>query len=288
VGVLYSELLSIEQLKQHAAELAGLHRVERRPGRNSLLPRLDAHEAILLAAHGVVVRAAAAGQAITPAETWLLDNFYLIEQQIALVRRHLPSDYSRQLPRLLEGSSAGYPRIYELALDLIAHQDGRIDRDNVVAFASAYQTVDPLSLGELWAIPTMLRLGLLENVSLVGARIARRREERDTAVAWADRILAAAEQDPKRLIHVLAAFAEAPVPLSATFVEDFYTRLQAQGPVIGFVQAWLEHQLSQEGVSTARLLEVASRAAASEQISIANSIGSLRFISALDWGKLKV
>jgi cyclic beta-1,2-glucan synthetase len=285
VGVLYSELLSIEQLKQHAAELAGLHRVERRPGRNSLLPRLDAHEAILLAAHGVVVRAAAAGQAITPAETWLLDNFYLIEQQIALVRRHLPSDYSRQLPRLLEGSSAGYPRIYELALDLIAHQDGRIDRDNVVAFASAYQTVDPLSLGELWAIPTMLRLGLLENVSLVGARIARRREERDTAVAWADRILAAAEQDPKRLIHVLAAFAEAPVPLSATFVEDFYTRLQAQGPVIGFVQAWLEHQLSQEGVSTARLLEVASRAAASEQISIANSIGSLRFISALDWGK---
>ena len=127
----------------------------------------------------VVTRAATAGQAITPAETWLLDNFYLIEQQIALARRHLPREYSRQLPRLREGSSAGYPRIYDLALDLISHQDGRIDRDNVGAFVAAYQTGDPLTLGELWAFPTMLRLGLLENISRVGARIARRREERD-------------------------------------------------------------------------------------------------------------
>ncbi len=155
----------------------------------------------------------------------------------------------------------------------------------MVAFVAAYQGTEPLTLGELWAFPTMLRLGLLENVSRVGTRIARRREEREMAIAWADRILAAAEVDPKRLIHVLAEFAEAPVPLSATFVEDFYTRLQAQGPVVSFVQAWLEHQLSQEGVSTARLLEVASRTAAADQISIANSIGSLRFISALDWGR---
>ncbi len=281
----YAELLSIEQLKQHAAALAGSYRVEKRPGKNRLLPRLAADEEILLDAHRVVARAAAASHSITPAENWLLDNFYLIEQQIALVRRHLPREYSRQLPRLTEGSSAGYPRIYDLALDLISHQDGRIDRDNVVAFAAAYQTSEPLTLGELWAFPTMLRLGLLENISHVGSRIARRREERDTAIAWADRILKASEEDPKRLIRVLAEFADAPVPLSATFVEDFYTRLQAQGPVVGFVQAWLEHQLSQEGLSTARLLEVASRTAAAEQISIANSIGSLRFISALDWGK---
>jgi cyclic beta-1,2-glucan synthetase len=284
-GVLHAELLSIEQLRQHAAALAAHHRVERRPGKNQLLPRLATNETILVAAHAVVMRAATAGQAIMPAENWLLDNFYLIEQQIALARRHLPREYSRQLPRLLEGSSATYPRIYDLALDLISHQDGRVERDNVRAFVAAYQTGAPLTLGELWAFPTMLRLGLLENISRVALRIARRREERDDAVAWADRVLAVASEEPRRLIHVLAEMAEAPVPLTATFVEDFYARLQAQGAVIGFVQAWLEHQLSQEGVSTARLLEVASRAAASDQISIANSIGSLRFISALDWGR---
>ena len=284
-GLLRSELLSSDQLKHHAVALAGLHRVDRRPGRDRLLPRLDENERVLLEAYGVVTAAAASGQRVMPAEAWLLDNYYLIEQQIALARRHLPRGYSRQLPRLTNGPSSGFPRIYELGLDLIAHQDGRVERDNAAAFLAAYQTVDPLNLGELWAFPIMLRLGLLENVRRVGSRIARRREERDTAIAWADRILTAAGEEPKRLIHVLAEFANATVPLTAPFVEDFYARLQAQGPALALVQAWLEHQLSDQGLSAVQLLEAASRSAAADQISIANSVGSLRFISALDWGR---
>ena len=285
LGLLRSELLSSDQLKHHAVALAGAHSVDRRPGKDRLLPRLDENERILLDAYEVVTAAAAAGQRIMPAEAWLLDNYYLIEQQIALARRHLPRGYSRELPRLVGGPSAGLPRIYELALDLIAHQDGRVDRDNAAAFLAAYQTVDPLNLGELWAFPIMLRLGLLENVRRVASRIARRREERDMAIAWADRILTAAGEEPKRLVHVLAEFANATVPLTAPFVEDFYARLQAQGPALALVQAWLEHQLSDQGLSAVQLLEAASRSAAADQISIANSVSSLRFISALDWGR---
>ncbi len=183
------------------------------------------------------------------------------------------------------GPSAGFPRIYDVALELISHQDGRVDRDNATAFLAAYQTAEPLNLGELWAFPIMLRLALLENVRRVGVRIARRREERDVAIAWADRMLAAAEGEPKQLIHVLAEFADADVPLTAPFVEDFYARLQVQGPALAFVQTWLEHRLSEQGVSAVQLLEAASRTAAADQISIANSVGSLRFISAMDWGK---
>ena len=272
-------------MKHHAVALAGGHRVDRRPGKDRLLPRLHENERVLLEAYEVVTAAAAAGQRIMPAEAWLLDNYYLIEQQIALARRHLPRGYSRQLPRLTVGPSAGFPRIYELALDLISHQDGRVERDNAAAFLAAYQTVEPLNLGELWAFPIMLRLGLLENVRRVALRIARRREERDTAIAWADRILAVAEKEPKRLVHVLAEFANATVPLTAPFVEDFYARLQAQGAALALVQAWLEHQLSDQGLSAVQLLEAASRSAAADQISIANSVGSLRFISALDWGR---
>jgi cyclic beta-1,2-glucan synthetase len=103
-----------------------------------------------------------------PAEAWLLDNFYLIEQQINLARRHLPRGYSRQLPRLADGPSAGFPRIYDLALELISHMDGRVDSDNATQFIAAYQTVEPLKLGELWAFPIMLQLALLENLRRVG------------------------------------------------------------------------------------------------------------------------
>ncbi len=281
--MLRSELFSIEQLKRHAATLAGQYRIDPRPGPDRLLPRLADNAHVLLAAYDVVTLAATQGQRIIPAEAWLLDNFYLIEQQITMVRRHLPRGYSRQLPRLADGRLAGFPRIYDLALELISHMDGRVDSDNVTQYIAAYQAVEPLKLGELWAFPIMLQLALLENLRRVGARIARRREERDAAITWADRMLAMAESEPKQLIQLLAEFANADVPLTAPFVEEFYARLQAQGPAMAFVQTWVEQKLFEQGVTATQLSEAAGRTAATNQISIANSIGSLRFIGAMDW-----
>ncbi|MDP2760230.1 MAG: glucoamylase family protein [Sideroxyarcus sp.] len=281
--MLRAELFSIEQLKRHAVTLAGQHQIDPRPGPDRLLPRLADNARVLLAAYDVVTAATTQGQRIVPAEAWLLDNFYLIEQQITLARRHLPRGYSRQLPRLADGLSAGFPRIYDLAQELISHMDGRVDSDNVTQFIAAYQTVESLKLGELWAFPIMLQLALLENLRRVGVRIARRREERDAAITWADRMLAAAETEPKQLIQLLAEFANADVPLTAPFVEEFYDRLQAQGPAMAFVQTWVEQKLSEQGVTATGLSEAAGRTAAANQISIANSIGSLRFIGAMDW-----
>jgi cellobiose phosphorylase len=281
--LLRSELFSIEQLKRHAVTLAGEHNIEPHPGPDRLLPRLADNESVLLAAYDVVTAAAKTGQRIASAEAWLLDNFYLIEQQIILARRHLPRGYSRQLPRLADGQSAGFPRIYDLALELISHMDGRVDDANTTQFVAAYQSAEPLMLGELWAFPIMLQLALLENLRRVGLRIAHRREERDTAITWADRMLAVAEKEPRRLIQLLAEFANADVPLTAPFVEEFYARLQAQGPAMAFVQTWVEQKLVEQGVTATQLSETASRTAATNQISIANSIGSLRFIGAMDW-----
>lgn len=275
-------MFSIEQLKRHAITL-GQHRIDPHPGADRLLPRLVDNERILLAAYDVVTAAATSGQRIIPTEAWLLDNFYLIEQQIGLARRHLPRGYSRQLPRLADGQSAGFPRIFDLALELISHMDGRVDSDNVTQFVAAYQAAEPLKLGELWAFPIMLQLALLENLRRVGVRIAQRREERDAAITWADRMLAAAESDPKQLTHLLAEFAHADVPLTAPFVEEFYDRLQAQGSVMAFVQTWVEQKLLEQGTTATKLSEAAGRRDAANQISIANSIGSLRFIGAMDW-----
>ncbi|SDM06194.1 Cellobiose phosphorylase [Geoalkalibacter ferrihydriticus] len=280
--LLRSELFSLEQLKRHGQTLARRHRLDPSPGADRLLPRLDDNARVLMAAHDVVI-AATPGQRIIPAEAWLLDNFYLIEQQIGLARRHLPRGYSRQLPCLKDDPSAGFPRIYDIALQLISHMDGRVDQDNTTQLLSSYQQIEPLKIGELWAFPIMLQLALLENLSRVGLRIAHRREDLDTAITWADRMLAAAERDPKQLIQLLAEFANADVPLTAPFVEEFYSRLQAQGPAMAFVQTWVEQKLLEQGVTATQLSAAASRTAAANQISIANSIGSLRFIDAMDW-----
>ncbi|MFU8765836.1 MAG: cyclic beta 1-2 glucan synthetase, partial [Haliea sp.] len=281
--LLRAELFSIEQLKRHALSLAEQHRIDPRGGADRLLPRLADNERVLLEAYDVVTAATTPGHRSVPTEAWLLDNFYLIEQQIGLARRHLPRGYSRQLPRLAGGQSAGFPRIYDLALGLISHMDGRVDSDNVSQFIAAYQSVEDLKLGELWAFPIMLQLALLENLRRVAVRIAQRREELDAAVIWADRMLVAAETDPRQLIQLLAEFAHADVPLTAPFVEEFYERLQAQGPAMAFVQTWVEQKLFEQGVTATGLSEAAGRMAAANQISIANSIVSLRFIGAMDW-----
>ena len=283
VELLRSELFSIEQLKRHAVKLAGQHRIDFGLGHDKLLPRLTENECILIEAYDVVTAAVIPGQRIVPAEAWLLDNFYLIEQQIDMARRHLPRGYSLQLPRLADGLSAGFPRIYDLALELISHMDGRVDADNATHIIAAYQTVEPLKLGELWAFPIMLQLALLENLRRVGLQIAQRREELDAATRWADRMLATSESEPKQIIQLLAEFANADVPLTAPFVEEFYARLQTQGSTMAFVQTWVEQKLLDQGITAAKLSETAGRKAAANQISIANSIGSLRFIGIMDW-----
>lgn len=281
--LLRSELFSMEQLKRHGTILASQYKIDTRPGPDQLLPRLSDNERVLLAVYDLVATTITPGQRIVPAEAWLLDNFYLIEQQISQAKRNLPREFSRQLPRLIEGPSVGFPRVYDLALQLISHMDGRVDKENILQFIGAFQTVEPLKLGELWAFPIMLQLALLENLRRIALRIARRRQEFNEAISWADRMLTAAEREPKQLIQLLAEFASADVPLTASFVEEFYALLQTQESAMAFVITWIEQKLLEQGVTAAQLSEAAGRIAAMNQISIANSISSLRFIGTLDW-----
>ena len=175
---LRAELFSVEQLARHAKALAANHQVVTRRGSNRLLGRLDENEHVLRGFNRLTL-AVDPTRRITPAAEWLLDNFYLIEEQIQLARRHLPHGYNRELPRLLNGPSAGLPRVYDIVLELISHVDAQIDAEALRPFVAAYQTVVSLKLGELWAIPIMLRLGLIENLQRITTRLIIAREDRD-------------------------------------------------------------------------------------------------------------
>lgn len=122
-----------------------------------------------------------------PPQRWLLDNFYLIEEQTQLARRHLPRGYCRELPRLLNGASVGLPRVYDIGLEMISHVDAQIDAEPLRGFIAAYQAVTSLRIGELWAIQIMLRLGLIENLQRITTRLVLAREDRTIAEHWVDR-----------------------------------------------------------------------------------------------------
>ena len=284
---LRATLFSADQLAAHGARLARTHALSRSTLPDQLLGRLAANERAL---HDLGMQLAITSDAerrLTPAAEWLLDNFYLIEEEIRTARRHLPRGYSRKLPRLardpVNGIGAGLPRVYDLALQAVAHGDGLLGRGPLTRFVAAYQTEQPLLLGELWAFPIMLRLALIENLRRVASRVAVAHVERETASNWADSLLKVAETAPSELILVIADMVRSKPLLTNAFVAEFARRLQGQGAALALPLAWMAQRLGESGEGIEQRVQLEARQQAANQVSVSNSIGSLRLLGGMDW-----
>jgi len=280
---LRSELLGADQMEQYGKALAASHAPGPKRSRDLLLARLAQNEAVLLKACQLLTAAIREDRPGTPAGEWLLDNFHLIEEQVRTARKHLPKDFSRELPRLGSGPSAGLPRVYDIALEAISHGDGQIDPEGFRRFIAAYQSIAPLTLGELWAVPIMLRLALLENLRRVATRVIAHRKGLDLADDWASRMTRVAQREPNSLILVVADMARSNPPMSSAFVAELVRRLQGQSARLAMPLHWIEQRLSELGLSTTQMVHSENHQQAADQVSISNSIGSLRLLAAIDW-----
>ncbi|WP_371868246.1 GH36-type glycosyl hydrolase domain-containing protein [Pseudoduganella rivuli] len=280
---LRAELFSAQQMAAHGKVLAASHELSKRQGPDRLLARLRENADVIAETCEDLTAAVKSSRQITPASEWLLDNSYLIEDQIRTARRHLPKNYSKELPRLAKGAPDGTPRVYQIALEIIAHGDGRVDPESLCRFVDAYQEVATLKLGELWAIPIMLRLALIENLRRVAARVAENRVQRDLANTWADQMMEIADKNPSGLILLVADMARSSPPLTSGFVAELARRLQGQSAALTLALTWLTHRLAELGMTIEQLIQQEIQTQAAEQVSIANSIGSLRFLGTMDW-----
>ncbi len=278
---LRAELFSASQLEQHAKMLAGSHVVSAHRGEDQLLERLADNKRALTAAYALLADAVSRGRQITPAAEWFVDNYHLLEEQIRAAQRHLPRGYSRMLPRL-DGPQR-VPRVYDLALELISHSHGRIDLQVLRAFVAAYQSVEPLQLGELWAIPIMLRLALLENLRRVIAGVTSGRREREQAAEWADALLKSGAIDPSQTVLVLAKLVAADPPMTTPFIAELASLLQGQGSASALPMSWLEQRLEERGQTVEHTFHAAAQSQAADQVAVGNSITSLRTLDAIDW-----
>ncbi len=280
---LRSELFSADQMEQYGKTLAFKHKLIKGRAPNILLKRLAENEDLLLEVHHLLTEAVKTNRRIIPAGEWLLDNFYLIQEQIRTGKKHLPKGYSEDLPRLLNGSSAGLPRVYDIAIEIISHSDGRVDLKNLSSFITAYQAITPLKLGELWAIPIMLRLALIENLRRLSAQIAFDRINQNLANYWVEQMNSVVEKDPKSLILIIADMARSNPPMVSSFVAELSRQLQGKGPALALPLNWIEQRLSETGQTGNELINTEIQKQAADQVSMSNSIGSLRFLGTMDW-----
>jgi cellobiose phosphorylase len=271
-------------LADHARAVARKQRI-RAPGKPRkvlLLERLEETYELLLDARETLGDAADEGIDVSPAGEWLLDNFYTVEEHIREIRATLPKGYYRELPELANGPLARFPRVYEIAIELIAHTEGHLDLANTELFVREFQRVAPLKIGELWAIPAMLRLGLIENIRRMTRRTLSRLDEVRAADVAAERLRSASETGQKQLAAALHDFVDHTPKLSAIFVSRFLSQIRSyQATFTPLV--WLEQWIAEDLMSAEEAVARTNQRAALTRVTIANSITSLRTIARLDW-----
>ena len=280
---LREEIFSSDQMERFGKTLASRHKLSSKPAKDHLLKRLADNETTLQEVRKLLTDSIKKKYQVTPAGEWLIDNFYLVEEHIRIAKTHFPKNYSEDLPQLSDGNSTGLTRSYDIVLQIISHSDGRINLESLGNFVKAYQTVTPLKLGELWSIPLMLRLALIENIRRVSARIAIDEVDRNLANYWAGKMIKTTEKAPKNLILVIADMARSNPPIVSAFVSELIRQLRGKGPDLALVLNWIEQQLSGSGLTSTELVNAENQKQAADQVSMSNSIGSLRLLGAMDW-----
>ncbi|MBC7396069.1 MAG: DUF3131 domain-containing protein [Bdellovibrionales bacterium] len=281
------EIFSVERLEQYALYLANELTVNPTPTRGrSLLPTVRKCGDELLAAYLSLSEAIRSKQAVSPAAEWFVDNFHIIEDQLREIKRDLPKNYYDELPKLADGELKGYPRVYAMAMAMIAHTDSRLDEDAMKRFFQSFQKSFPLQIGELWAVPITLRIALLEHLKPLADRIVNARLKREHADALADKLLEFAvrpQSSPEAIVSMLSSEAGSAERFERAFVVQLIQRLRDQDPDVWPAFDWLEKQLRSKGTNTVQVTQLEHFRQAADQKTVGNIITSMRLLSALDW-----
>ena len=278
-----SEIFGPERFAQHGHSLGLAHQAVRPRAREAaFFPRLRSNIAVLRSAHaylGAITDAEAGSDDISPAAEWLLDNFHLIEAQLLAIHDGLPGSYFRQLPVLLDEPLAGLPRVYGIAWAFVAHTDSDVDDDLLVRFLIAYQGSRELGLAEMWALPTTLRVVLVENLRRLAERLASHKAAHALANLVSDRIHTLRLPVLVRLRTLLAARG-----VDGVWLAQLSLRLQDRvaGPGMPVPPAlldWLQQALPEPAAALAQ--QSADQTA--DNLSVRNAVTSLRAIGDADW-----
>ena len=276
--------LPLPQIQAHAARLSKEHHVDLKGGSSRvLLEQLDNARQTIHAICGDLIEAVRLEQSMSPGAEWILDNEYLIESHGRGVQINLPKSFYRELPTLTVEPDRNYPRVYSLAKELVGHSDARLDRENILAFLSAYQEDECLTIGELWVLPLMLRTALIQRVEQLARQAWDELRDRELADFWANRLLATLRRDPHQLFAVLAELAEERGRPSSYFATQLTGHLYDEDAALVPVQSWLERSLRRP---LPDLHSAEQSRQAVSQISIGNAITSLRQLSLLDWREI--
>src|SRR6476620_8541195 len=279
------ELPSSQRLVEKAASLARAIAVSRaaKPRGSSFLHRLLEIENALEWANMSLSMSAEAHHAFTLSAEWLLDNAYLIREQVADLRKSRPQKYYGKLPLIAGGPGTGRPRVYQVAAEMVTETDGALESEIIRRFLGAFQAITPLDIGELWALPLMLRLQLLECLRTLAIQVDQQQRESEEADFWANRLITAVRHSSPRLLKIMEQLVERYPEPTPHFASELVAHLYDDEGALPVVSGWLERSLRSP------LLEVMQqehRHQAVQQTALTNAINSCRRLAQIQWREL--
>jgi len=213
----------------------------------------------------------------------LLDNYHVIEEQIRDIKRDLPREYYRTLPKLRDGEMACYPRVYELALEYVVHTDAVVDKDFLASFISGYQGESVLTIGEIWAIPIMLRLALVDNLRRLASGNIVARERTMLAENIFHEVFDEKSRSSTDLLLVLAERIKEQDKLEPDLASYLIKRMRGRGTRATLALQWLEEKVRESGFDPDEIIRISQHSQAANQISTGNTVTSLKTVSSLNW-----
>ncbi|MES2091977.1 MAG: hypothetical protein V4532_18645 [Pseudomonadota bacterium] len=278
-----SEIFGLQRFAQHGRSLGEAHRAARAsPQAATFFPRLKSNILTLREAHRYIGVQARTGYDISPAAEWLLDNFHLIEAQLKEIHEGLPKSYFRSLPVLLDEPLEGLPRIYGVAWAFVAHTDGAFDKDLLMQFLSAYQETRELNLREMWALPTTLRVVLIENLRRLAERVATNKAAREVANLCCDHLETYTLHSLNELLALLNQRG-----VGRVFLAQMAQRLQDPRSATGARYQLRYHQWLNNVLPDLAVMQTQQPAdQAADNLSVSNAVKSLRAIGDADWPEI--
>ena len=172
------------------------------------------------------------------------------------------------------------PRVYQVASEMVAETGGALEPEIIQKFLVAFQATAPLDIGELWALPLMLRLQLLECLRALAIQVEQQQSQSEEADFWANRLITAARHSSPRLLKMMEELVERHPEPTAHFASELVAHLYDEEAALPMVSGWLERSLR------APLLEVMQqehRRQAVQQTALANVINSCRRLAQIQW-----
>ena len=278
----YIDDVESEKLENHAVELSKYHKATRkRSSKKSLIRRLDLSYESILRGYEYIDRDIRNNREIVPAAEWLLDNLYLIEKEYKDIKHNMSESLYKELPIINKGSVKGLPRIYHISTELISHTDGKVDENIILSFINAYEKRSVLTSSELWVLPTMLRIAIIQNISRVVSGIVFAEREKRKADKLGDKIIKLSdkeltENEIKRLIKGNMIF-------STHFMERFLKVIRDNGVENEKIYKYIENIMEVQEMDSNRMIIIEHQKQAKFQVSMRNCISGIREVEALNW-----